>query len=87
VIAGTKPGDHFLTSRHTLRHCRSVHRPGVFLRATREGWERQGKKELLDRCRERYRQLMSEENAFHPPEDAAEEIDAVVQAADRQLVR
>ena len=43
VIAQTKPGDHFLTSKHTLRHCRSFLRPGVFARTTREAWEREGK--------------------------------------------
>jgi trimethylamine:corrinoid methyltransferase-like protein len=85
VIAQTKPGDHFLTSKHTLRHCRSFQRPGVFARTTREAWEREGKKDLMDRCLERYRKLMAAAPAFAPAAEEAEAIDAVVREADKQL--
>jgi trimethylamine---corrinoid protein Co-methyltransferase len=87
VITATKPGDHFLTSKHTLRHCRSVHLPGVFSRTTREGWENQGKKELMDRCLERYRKIMGLESSINPPEATLRDIDGVVQEADRRLIR
>lgn len=85
VIAQTKPGDHFLTSKHTLRHCRSFQRPVVFTRTTREAWEQQGGKELLERCRERCRRLMAAEPAFEPPPEETRAIAEIVAAADREL--
>lgn len=86
VLAGTKPGEHFLTSKHTLRHCRDVHRPGVFARPTREGWERQGKKDVMDRALEHYRKLMDKENPYHCDTGLLREIDSIVGAADKQLI-
>jgi trimethylamine:corrinoid methyltransferase-like protein len=87
VIAGTAPGDHFLTSKHTLKHCRSFHRPTVFTRTTREAWEREGRKDLMDKCLERHRVLMSQTPRFAPSAAETEAADAIVKEADRRLTR
>lgn len=86
VLSATKPGDHFLTSKHTLRHCRDVYRPGVFARPTREAWDRQGRKDVMDRALEHYRKLMGKEHPYRCDPDLSREIDAIVAAADKQLI-
>jgi len=87
VLTGGKPGDHFLTSPHTLRHCRDAFVPQTFTRLTREAWDRQGSKAFLEGVLERYHELMGRENACLMADDQAREIDSVVSEADRQLAR
>jgi trimethylamine--corrinoid protein Co-methyltransferase len=87
VLVETKPGEHFLTSPHTLKHCRDAFMPQNFVRITREAWERQGKKDLLARTLEQHRALMAGGNAFLLDEPLSKEIDAIVRAADRILVK
>jgi trimethylamine:corrinoid methyltransferase-like protein len=86
VITKGKPGDHFLTTPHTLRHCRDAFMPQNFIRLTREAFEREGSKDFHERLRERYRTLMSGENKCLLKGDAAQALDSVVQKADHKLV-
>ena len=86
VITKGKPGDHFLTTPHTLRHCRDAFMPQNFTRLTREAFEREGSKDFHDRLRERYRALMAGENKCLLKRDIAQELDSVVQKADHKLV-
>jgi len=85
VIAKGKPGDHFLTTPHTLRHCRDALMPQNFIRLTREAFEREGSKDFQERLLERYRTLMVSENKGLLQSEIAQEIDSVVQEADRKL--
>lgn len=87
VLTKGNPGDHFLTSPHTLRHCRDAFVPQTFTRLTREAWERQGTKAFLERVIERYRELMSTENACLMPAEQAGKLEKIVRAADEKLVR
>jgi trimethylamine--corrinoid protein Co-methyltransferase len=87
VLTETKPGDHFLTSSHTLKHCRDPYSPQNFIRISREAWERQGSKDLLDRTREQYRTFMTKDNSVLLNETLSKELDAVVRAADKNLVK
>lgn len=87
VITKGKPGDHFLTTPHTLRHCRDPFLPQNFIRLTREAWEREGSKDFHERLRERHRALMIGENKCLLGTDNAQELDSIVQTADRKLVR
>ncbi len=86
VLVETKPGDHFLTSDHTLRHCRNAFTPQNFIRLTREDWERQGSSDLLKRALERYRTIMDKENPYLLTGDLAGELDSIVKTADKNLV-
>jgi len=87
VITGTSPGQHFITSPHTLMHCRDAFMPRNFIRLSREAWERQGGKDLLERTLEQYRTIMAEDNPFLLNESISKELDAIVEAADRNLVK
>ena len=86
VITKGKPGDHFLTTPHTLRHCRDAFTPQNFTRLTREAFEREGSKAFHERVLERYRALMIGENKCLLKSDTAQELDSIVQRADRKLV-
>jgi len=86
VITKGKPGDHFLTTPHTLRHCRDAFMPQSFTRLTREAFEREGSKDFHERVLERYRTLMIGENKCLLKSDTAQELDSIVQTADRKLV-
>ncbi len=87
VLTETNPGDHFMISDHTVAHCREAFIPHNFIRLTREAWEREGGKDIMDRALERYRELMKKENTSLLPEDAAGEVDSILMAADKKLVQ
>ena len=86
VITRTAPGQHFMTSEHTFKHCREGFDPKNFIRVTRETWERANGKRLMDRVREDHKRIMALENTAAPSPDLAKEIDAIVLAADKRLV-
>jgi len=85
AITGTSPGQHFLTSKHTFKHCREGFNPKNFIRMTRETWQRGNGKTLMERVREDYKRIMGLENTAAASPELAREIDAVVQAADKKL--
>lgn len=85
VLVETKPGDHFLTSDHTLMHCRDAFTPQNFIRLTREDWEKEGGRDLLDRALERYQTVMGTDNPYILNGELAEELDSIVKMADKNL--
>lgn len=87
VLVKTEPGQHFLMSEHTLKHCRDGFRSGLFLSRTRDEWERKGKKGLLDDALETYRSLTSAGNVCLLDKKKTVKIDAICDAADSQLVK
>jgi trimethylamine:corrinoid methyltransferase-like protein len=86
VITGTSPGQHFMTSEHTLKHCREGFDPKNFIRMTRDAWERKDGKTLMERVREDYKRIIGLENTAAASAELVREIDSVVQAADKKLV-
>ncbi len=87
ILVNTKPGDHFLTSEHTFRHCREGYIPQNFTRLNREDWELEGSKNLSDRALQRYHFLMDKNNACLLAEDLAGEVNSIVESADKNLVQ
>jgi trimethylamine:corrinoid methyltransferase-like protein len=87
VLVDTKPGDHFLTADHTLRHCRESFIPQNFIKLTREDWELAGSKTLMDRLLDRYHTLMEKENPGLLSDDLAEEVDSIAGDADKALTK
>jgi trimethylamine:corrinoid methyltransferase-like protein len=87
VITETSPGDHFMTSNHTFEHCREGFNPINFISMPRDDWQRDSCKTLMERVREDYMRIMSLENSATASPELAQEIDAVVQAADKKLVK
>lgn len=85
VIAQTPPGQHFMTSEHTLKHCREGFSPNNFIRMTRDAWVRSEGKPLMERIRADYKRMMGMENTAAASSELAREIDAIVKAADKRL--
>ena len=86
ALINTPPGQHFMTSEHTFRHCREGFMPINFSRLTRDGWERDGSQGLMERVRLAYVDLKKKENLQRAPTELATEIDSLVRAADRSLL-
>ncbi len=85
-LMAIEPGSHFLTSRHTLRHCREGYAPKTFTRLARSNWNQEGSPDLAARAGERCRAILGAERPPHLSEDAAREIADIVEAADRHLI-
>jgi trimethylamine:corrinoid methyltransferase-like protein len=86
-ILAAAPGGHFLETGHTLRHCREAFQPLLFARQSRDAWAAEGEKTLIDRTRDRFRELLC---AAGPPEvdsGTIEAMERIVAAADRALAR
>jgi len=86
-ILAVSPGGHFLETAHTLLHCRKAFRPVLFSRQSRDAWESEGRKTLIDRARDRYRELLVGVKELDIPGARIEEMERIVAEADRELVR
>ena len=62
-------GGNFLTSDHTLRHCRDNIRPGLFVADSYDTWRERGSKDLYSRAVEKYNALRKQ---LRPPTLAEE---------------
>ena len=80
-----EPGGNFLTSEHTLLHCRDSIRPGLFAADTLDMWREKGSKSLYDRAVDKYRRLRGQLEAPDIPEDVKKDMEGVVRRADRML--
>ncbi len=80
-IRAVGPGGTHLPRPYTRRQHRSLWRPGVVDHWMHDHWVEQGEKTLLDRLRERARELRDAPPAFALPDTVLAEIDACVRAA------
>lgn len=89
LLSGADKGPSFsyVTSAHTARHCREMHRPDMFNRCGVPTWESMGKKTLLDQAEEKYRAIMETPDSYELPADRAAELEKVVKAAHKTLVK
>ena len=77
VIKDVGPSGDFLTHDHTIRHVRSTQwRPRLLNRLGNDEWERQGKKTLLTRARERVQEIFE----THTPPALADDKQQAIQA-------
>jgi trimethylamine:corrinoid methyltransferase-like protein len=76
------PGRHFLTSKHTLLHCRDGFSPFNFIRSTRDDWEGSGAKSLIDRVKDTYLDMIGKTKRYDAREEMVKELDDLVKAAD-----
>ncbi len=86
VLTTVAPGQDFLTTDHTLQHCRDAFSPFHFISTARDDWEAGGAKRLLDRVKDAYFDRMDPENRYNAKEDLVKELDDLVDAADRALL-
>ncbi len=86
-LLNTEPGHEFLTSEHTLRHCRDSLVPANFVQVDREGWEAQGRQDLTARAKITCRSLLTQSTPAALGKDTVEEIASIVRSADARLVK
>jgi trimethylamine:corrinoid methyltransferase-like protein len=86
-LLATEPGGEFLSRKHTFRHCRDAYRSKLLTRDSISGWEKKGRVDLPGRALERYRALAAREPAPCTTPEVSREFDALVRAADRELVK
>lgn len=86
-LLASEPGAEFLRRKHTFRHCRDAYRPRLLTRDSLAAWAAKGRSDLAARALERCRLLTAEERPPVPTQEMCRELDAVVAAADRQLVK
>jgi trimethylamine--corrinoid protein Co-methyltransferase len=85
-ILSVSPGGHFLETEHTLRHCREALRPGLFVRQSRDAWAAEGETTLIDRARDRFRQLIAAAGRPEVDSGTVQAMESIVTEADRALV-
>jgi len=81
-----KPGEQFLSSDHTYRHCRDAFKPQAFIRQERETWKNLGSKDLVARATELLQSLLKQVNAPEMSEDMIKEMDLIVKTADSHIL-
>jgi trimethylamine--corrinoid protein Co-methyltransferase len=82
LLSRVEPGMEFLSCEHTFKHCREGFRPKSFTRLTGEAWATQGQKDLVERARERYFQLLERKPATTMSTDQVKEMASIVKRAD-----
>jgi trimethylamine:corrinoid methyltransferase-like protein len=85
-ILAVSPGGHFLETEHTLRHCRDAFQPRLFVRQSRDAWAGEGEKTLIDRTRDRFKELMASSGRQEVDSATIEAMERIVAEADRALV-
>ena len=80
-----EPGAQFLTSQHTLQHCRDGLTPINFSRLTRESWKQKGQGDLIVRVKEFCKQLVDRATPIDLDDGVIEEMDSIVRSADTHL--
>ena len=86
-ILATQPGDHFLETAHTLRHCRDAIRVRLFSNQPYEGWKAQGSKDLYARAVDEYYALKTKMKPLNLSVELKREFDRIVKHADEHLVK
>ncbi len=86
-IVEAGPGGHYLRRKHTLRHCREMIRPDLFVPDVLDNWINAGRKDLQTRATELYRELKKDLEPLPLPEDVRRDMDNVVKAADKALAK
>jgi len=80
-----RPGAQFLTHTHTFEHCRDALMPINFTRLNRETWENQGKKDLIEKAGDTFRNLMKEAGPLGLPQETVLEMERIVEGADKEI--
>ncbi|MFQ5485011.1 MAG: trimethylamine methyltransferase family protein [Desulfobacterales bacterium] len=85
-IMNIEPGGDFISSEHTLRHCRDLIRPDLFAAPFIDDWEADGRKDLYQRAVEKYKAMKKDLAPPQLSEDVLKEMDKITKHADESLV-
>jgi len=86
-IMGLTGREAFISMDHTFRYFRKTVRPEGFFRDTRNAWEKDGSKSLLERSRDIYASIRKNYQDFSLSEDISREIEEIIMLADKELSR
>ena len=86
-ILSVSPGGHFLETEHTLKYCREAFQHKLFSRKSRDAWSSEGGSALIDRARDRSRELLAAARQPKIAPGTIEEMKRIVTEADRTLVQ
>ena len=86
LLSQAEPGMQFLSCDHTFKHCREGFKPKAFTRITGETWAKEGKKDLLERARERYFKLLETQEETTMSTDQVKEMASIVKKADASIL-
>jgi len=87
VIRSVGPGGSFLRHRHTLKHMRNYWLPELFDRLSWEQWKNAGRKTLLDKAREKVKEILKTYQPENLDRDILKELEAIVKEADKGLLK
>ncbi len=85
VIREVGPGGHFLSQEHTLAHMREQSQPELIDRKSMEDWQQAGGTDIYRRAVEKTRNILQTHRPTPLPEDAAAEIQAIIDETEREL--
>jgi len=86
AIIRVGPGGNFMTDDHTLKFLRGERfMPDLLFRDSRESWEENGAKTMLERAREKAIAILREHEPNPLPEDISKELDNFVNIAFKDL--
>lgn len=80
------PDSQFVTTMHTLQHCREIIRPGLFVSKSVDSWRKAGGKDLYERAVDKYNELKKQLRPQEIDADVVKEMEKIVQHADAKLV-
>jgi len=84
-LLNTVPGSQFITSDHTLQHCRDGLMPINFIRMTRDEWNQKSQNDLVARASEFSKNILSQAEPLVLPAQLKKEMDTIVDRADKSL--
>ncbi len=86
VIRKVGPGGHYLSQSHTLRFFEQEHWfPSLLDRQTREAWIKGGRKDLLQRAREKTEHILETHSPTPLPRDIEKELDHLVEQTEKAI--
>ena len=87
LLSSCSPGDTFLATPHSAKHCRDFFNPDVFATSGFDQWKLEGGKDVMARAWERYHKIMEDDDGEPTvtPEQA-KEIDHLLDHAAQHLV-
>jgi len=88
VISKVGPGGHFLTQKHTIDHLRKEHwMPSLLDRQMRESWVKNGSKSLLERAREKTKEILSNHNPNPLSKDIEKELQNNLKDIEKEILK
>ena len=87
VIAEAMNGKDYFLSPHTIKHLRTgeLFRPKLGLYGLPQQWEKEGGKDMAEKCRERVREILAQSQDLPLPREVEKEFDRIINAAKNEL--